>query len=112
MDCVRVSDFEGDNQVWNGEYDNVSNISSEDGCRQYCVSDRFCKAWKFDKSSNVCSISHHVSLPPHAYQVKFPVKSGFIICAKQLSMLMTLFWVFLIMVVCFGVWWLLRRCCR
>ncbi len=117
MDCVRVSEREVSGEVWDADYKRLSDVNSKEACRQACVSDLDCVAWKY--GGGECSVADSIrgsyphlligrSLVSDSGIGSIAMASGLIACENTYSMLKTLGMVFLIGVILVGVWYLLR----
>ena len=110
MDCVRVSEREIEGEVWDANYKEMGTDSklSREACRQTCVSDLDCVAWKYNFGGGNCSLADTIKgAYPHLKREK-DVVSGLIACENTYSMLKTMGLVFLVVLVLVGLWFLLR----
>ena len=111
MDCVRVSTQERNDQEYMGMYNLASEFSGSgfDACRQSCVSNLNCKAWKYNPD-NECYLSNklHGSYPMH--RIARPgTKSGLIECKNDWNMLKLILMITVLGLILVLFWYLMSR---
>ena len=107
MDCIRSSVGNYKNHVWKGDYENVpalKNVSIEQ-CKQACVSDLNCKAWRLS-DEGVCSHAKEIT-GELSGELKMTKGSGRIECVPQYNLVSIMLNVGIVAIVIFIVYMIL-----
>lgn len=111
MDCVRVSTRELEGEEYMGVYDNIKRLKElgADACRQACVTDLNCKAWKYNPEGE-CLVSSRLHGHYPTYRVARPgTRSGLIECAQDWNMLKLILMILILGSVLVLVWYLMNK---
>ncbi len=112
MDCVRTSLREIKDREWDAfYYTDQGGSTTENWCRQNCVSKRNCKAWKYKGDNKSCSLTFALR-GYYPNTVKSPgTVSGLVQCKKEAWSMLKLVLYFLLFIVVFAIFaWIVSRC--
>jgi len=106
MDCVRVSTHERKDLKFKGKYVIASTGTSEEECRNMCVSDLDCKAWNY-KNKN-CYLTDTFTTEELEVELDKNSVNGIVECKNLPDYAKMMMWMGISALVLFVIWYILN----